>query len=207
MKPRYYLSLLLLIGLLTACQQKMAQTVSTDAHAELSAPVRMIRKIELLELRSVNLSEDMSVFSTHDDEIILIAYLLQKDADSLKILDVHLFKDLTFDSSKTSYELPYTLAPDTARLADCMAAFMLAELDNEGTEYSIRDTFSRRITRYVDGRPPSRLAVDSLFGTDDFLDLEFLRYDEPYREGEQEVLFKGMQLFDRFEYRLTYRLY
>lgn len=207
MKLRPYL-LFLLSGLLLTCQQKISQTrVAVPETPEEPATVRMIKKIELLRLQALNLSEDMSMFSTHNDEIILIAYLLQKDADSLKILDAHLFKDLTFDSSKMVYDLPYSLEPDTNRLEDYLAAFLLVELDNTGTEYRIRDTFNRKITRYVDGRPPSRLALDSLFVTDDFLDLEFLRYEDPYQEGEQEVIFKGMQLFDRFEYRLFYKMY
>jgi hypothetical protein len=206
LKHQFYL--LLILGLLSACQQKIAQ--STASHPETPATttaVRMIQKIELLSLEAINLSEDMSLLSTHNDEILLIAYLLQKEVDSLKILDAHLFKDLTFDTLTTKHALPYRLIPHHDSSAQFMAAFLLVELDNTDTENRIQETFNRKITQYVDGQAPSRLALDSLFGTDDFLGLEFLRFDQPYQEGEQELIFKGMHLFDRFEYRLQYQLY
>lgn len=192
---------------MAACQLKLPKADPDPVVTEPSAPVRTIRKVELLRLQALNLSEDMSLFSTHDDEILFIAYLLRKDADSLRIVDSKMFKDLTFDSSKITYELPYQLEIEPETGSDHLAAFLLAELDNTGTENSIRDTFNRKITRYVDGRPPSRLALDSLFVPDDFLDLEFLRFDQPLETGEQKIIFKGMHLFDRFEYHLFYRAF
>lgn len=205
MKNKHYL-LLIPLAFLTACLQKLNRAVINQEEIEvLPAPVRLIRQIELQALRSIDISENMSILSTHDDEIILIAYLLQPDADSLKILDSRLFRDLTFDSSRTEYALDYKMVPETGEPGNTLAAFLLVELDNSGTEENIKYIFDRKIVRFTDGHPPSRLAVDTLFGTDDFLDLEVLPFDEVKGGGEQEVIFKGMHLFDRFEYRLLYR--
>ena len=110
---RTFSPLLLMLVLLSACQQKLTQSAAPPEIPEVPPPVRTIQQIEMMSLEAVNLSEDMSLVSTHNDEIILIAYLLQQDTDSLKILASHLFKDLVFDTLTTRHSLPYKLAPDT----------------------------------------------------------------------------------------------
>lgn len=66
--------------------------------------------------------------------------------------------------------------------------------------------YSRALTRFPEPIAPRRLTLDTLIGTDDFLGLHFIRFDQAYEEGDLELTFKGMQLFDRFDYRMTYKL-
>ncbi|MCB0629992.1 MAG: hypothetical protein KDD15_09675 [Lewinella sp.] len=195
-------SLFLLVGFL-ACQPKMYPPVTT--HEE-EAPQRSIRRIDLLSLRALDISENATTFSTQDDEILFLSYLLEKDADSLRVIDQKMFRDLTFDSSKTVYDLPYTLEPDPQSREYSVAAFLLVELDNTGTEDSIMEVYNRALRRFPDAVAPRRLTLDTLIGMDDFLGIHFIRYDQPYEAGTQELIFKGVQLFDRFEYRLSYRM-
>lgn len=185
-----------------ACQPKMSPPA-----AELPAlPQKTIRSIELLDLRAVDISENATVFSTQADEILFLSYLLEKNADSLRVIDQKMFRDLTFDSSKTVYELPYMLSPIPEKLEQSIAAFVLVELDNEGTEDRIQEVYSRALSKFPDAVAPRRLTLDTLIGTDDFLGIHFIRYDQPYEEGDQELIFRGMQLFDRFDYRLKHKL-
>lgn len=206
MTPKTALTSLFSVILFASCQPRLsapAVDYSELPIEQTAAPP--LGQIELLDLRAVNISENMSVFSTQQDEILLIAYLLLREADSLRILDSRAFQDMTFDSTHTTYSLNFTLRPDSLLRDRTLAAFLLAELDNSGTEASIKEIFDRKIIHFTEGRPPSRLAVDTLFGTDDFLDLEFIHFDQPQEASEQTLIFKGMHLFDRFEYHLRYR--
>lgn len=189
--------------LLLSCSSQ--KPIATPA-ASPKVPSRTIGRIDLLELQAIDISENSTVFSTQDDEIIFLTYLLERQADGMRLLDQKLFRDLTFDSSKTAYDLPYTLAPDTLNRERSVAAFLLVEMDNTGTEDSIFQIYGQALQRFREPVAPRRLTLDTLIGTDDFLGMEFIRFDQLYEEGPQEIIFKGTQLFDRFEYRLRYTL-
>lgn len=197
---------LLIAGLLSfvllSCGSRKPATLTGSP----KMPPKTISRIDLLELQAIDISENSTVFSTQDDEIIFLAYLLERQADGMRLLDQKLFRDLTFDSSRMVHDLSFTLAPDTLNRERSVAAFLLVEMDNTGTEDSIFQIYGQALQRFREPVAPRRLTLDTLIGTDDFLGMEFIRFDQPYQEGPQEVIFKGTQLFDRFEYRLHYTL-
>ncbi|MEM1323842.1 MAG: hypothetical protein AAGG75_26515 [Bacteroidota bacterium] len=179
---------LLLLCWLTGCCacQTPRQSASPTPASQLS----------FRSLEAINLSEDRLHLSTHDDEILLLLvhydqrHLLQRDTAF----------ELLFDSLHMSHSLPYHLPLIEGDYLVCT----LLELDNEAFNPQILTLINNQWAEGGFLQKINRSRIDSLLGYDDFLGMQYWQMEAMEKGEVQKLTFKGLQLFDRFEYQLLF---
>lgn len=175
--------LLLLVLLMLNCSTSV-QTLKVDTR---------LAYLDTLSLQAIALSEDMSSLSTQEDEIHLFAFQIREG----QVLQ--------------SYQSPLCLfnAKDSVHLValnfkqiekEDELSFFLIELDNEQLNDQLFPYCQQLVINNTYATTLDMDTVHRAFGHDDLLGLRRLKASEaniPFA-----ITFKGLQLFDRFEYRL-----
>lgn len=181
----------LITCLFLACNKQVTQSLA----------IFPVHGIELYELKVLNLSENMSALSTGSDEIYLLSYLLKKNNTEIQILKEYTHR-LNFDSTNTQYQLKDRLLVNDSGLEQLYLVCSLVELDEPDSKAFVKKQLEAFITTGAFFKSIDHLQVDSLIGYDDFLGLKFRSISAFQKKQEHEFQFKGLQLFDKYDYRL-----
>ena len=185
--------------LLTSCSEKLAPGTSSVNTSKVPAT-----KLWINELEGHNLSEDMSIFSTHNDEITFFSYLFRESANSFDMIEEQMFDGLKFDSLNLVHSLDHTFDFPVTGNDGLIAAFVLIEMDNNGTEEKIADVLRTELASGSFLKHVDHVNLDTLIGDDDFLGLRHFDAGK-LKQGElKEIRFSGLSMFDR--YRYTFRI-
>ena len=169
------------------------------SQASISDP---INQIQLRILRALNISENRSSLSTGDDEILLLLYILEQRDTALQIQQQQKMP-LYFDSTKTSYSLAETFQIDQSEADIKYFVAILVELDEVDSSSLIQQRLDDYVKTGAFLEGLNFVALDKLLEYDDFLGLQYVRLDAVNKGSEREFVFKGMQLFDKYDYRLS----
>lgn len=153
-----------------------------------SGAVAHCRQTNLQQLTALDLSENATQLSTQEDEIVVLVYSTGSKSSLLWQSEV-----FSFSEKNSSITLYQTIAwpPEQAELA-----LVLIELDND----SLSSTVSTTIQDALSEQPLDLLALDNDIGDDDLLGIQYLSC--PFKSSEHLLTFKGLQLFDRYQYTL-----
>ena len=161
-------------------------------------------KILIEELSVVNLSEDRLPVSTHDDEILLIVQTVEVKNRIPSILQDTSFEQLLFDTIHTSYDLNLDLKSPKA--SDSVYLIIsLIELDEEKGVEQIKTIIRQEVMAGSFQKRGQETRIDKLLKYDDFLAWKVLAFDAIGKGESRQLIFEGLQLFDRFEYQLKIR--
>jgi len=152
--------------------------------------------IKINSLTAINLSEDMNQASTKEDEIFFLIYSIKDKANAPRfegsMSRAHIFK-----KRQEQYDLNLEISIDEPNINGYL--FFLVELDNQQSQEMVIEV----LNQYLMETPLSQIEnilIDEALGHDDLLDWYALDFSKRLPE---EILFKGLQMFDRFEYRLS----
>jgi len=161
-------------------------------------------KIILESIECINLSENMSRLSTHEDEVLIKIDVLQNRGSNCKILDKVRTEVNVFTKKNAVYELNEVVEINEAVDEIVVSLIELDESGNEDRIVEISDSLLLECTFLND--EIDFVEIDSLFGYDDFLGIAQIKMQHEFSNDSNVQTIKGMQLFDRFEYTINYRL-
>jgi hypothetical protein len=173
--------------------------VLSSCHLLKSKPTYTYTLQEIVSLEAVDLSEDRSLLSTHNDEIVVCYYWL----DTARNNFVYLAKKselIVFDSLYVRHPLnlrlfPATI-PSTPHLLVC-----LVELDEDGTETHILNSLQKFIHQQPLEKLDSKVAVDMVLGDNDFLGYVVLPFTST--AIDTTYIISGSHMLDEYWYNLT----
>lgn len=166
-----------------------------------------IKGIELLSLTANDLSENMTDFSSKNDEIVLVASLLEQKADTLVLLESKHFGVYRFDSTHVSQQLDSKIDLQAYPLDNSIIVFTLVEMDNQNPPRNIAAIINRELVKgkfLTDER--ERYRLNKLLGDNDVLSIQYLQLKDLKRPTTKTINFSGMQLFDLFNYELRLKI-
>jgi hypothetical protein len=165
-------------------------------------PVKNIRKINLTSIRMENLSEEI----TGNDEIQWIAWLikdtipspvpLKKASDTLTFYKKDLYSDKkvtfehTFETTRHLTLLVLLLEIDTRKTPE--ERVNLIEKELQKANYQPYDSLQTRLS--------------NLLRDDDLLGISFYNLSDLQNQTEGNLHFSGIHLFDKFQYRIRYKM-
>ena len=145
-----------------------------------------------LSIEAIDLSEDMSVLSTKNDEILLLIFEQQ---DSMELSESLLSKRLKFDENKRFRQFTFTL---DRRIVDSSLLLFLIEQDAETPieqlEPIIRIHYSSIIEAYSSR---NYLQIEKYLGDEDILGVLHIR---ELVSTPAQFRFQGVHKMDKFEY-------
>lgn len=197
MRIKYVGIFFLICGLFSACQQKNISSRSNETTTKVPSII-VTEKLQVF-----NLSEDMSPISTHSDEVVLNIFLLEQKENTLTEIDHFYSPSLSFDQKGQSHSIMDSLTVGTEKRNDLIAVFTLTELDEEDSVAKVQKTLKRELLTGKFLNHIDAMHMDTILGFDDFLGMHYLFVNKMKKEKAFELKFKGRQLFDKFEYRLT----
>ncbi len=203
MKNYFYKSLLFLFGILIVVFMSCART-TLDRTASALSP----QNLQLDSLKAINLSEDMNPASTQDDEIILLSVQLwQKSEAPHQIVDYQFFEH-TFKQKqeRISFDDALMTKPNGIPLDAIYWINILIELDSEKSPQALIDILLEELQKGDFFHEVDEKYWDRLLEHDDVLDLQYRSFKSLLKSKHQYINFKGLQLFDRFEYQLYFTL-
>lgn len=153
-------------------------------------------QLSINSLSAINLSEDMNQASSQQDEILLVIYSIQNKVDAPRFKDRR-SREYTFKKRQEQFEINLRLPTDDSTIIGYL--FFLVELDETNSSETVMET----LDLYLNTRPIAQfknLEIDEALGHDDFLDKYFLDFSKPL---PKQIQFKGLQMFDRYEYKLN----
>ncbi len=157
--------------------------------------------ISIESLTAVNLSEDMNEVSTKEDEILLLILLVKKQEAQFQVL-FEWTHEYTFrnrnEVSPISKNIPITSSTNKGE----QLLFFLTELDNEHSEQSVINALKEAVLQTNDFSLLDKATIDRSLGHDDLLGFHALNLNTLHSKSSNSIQFKGLQLFDRFEYLL-----
>lgn len=151
--------------------------------------------ITFKNIRSINLSEDMSSLSTNEDELLIKIDIIN---DSYRIINKLHRQTYLFKETEQVLFLNKGLTIDT-NMSSVIISFI--ELDNYNSSKRVLHISDSLIQK---GVFQNTYAIDSLFRHDDYLGVIKIDLDTPFTSSNNFETIKGMQLFDRYEYRVEY---
>lgn len=152
-----------------------------------------VAKINFVELQCVELSENWKLMSTGDDEILILFYLLDDDGT---IVEKKHSDFMVFDSLNTLAQFSNQInIPNTS--VNYSLKVILIEQDTDRSEQEIEDLVRININM-------TKQELKILLADDDLLDIKYLTIKNGYIKNKNELQFKGIHLFDKFEYKLRY---
>lgn len=153
----------------------------------------------IFSLETFNISENLTPISTQNDEVFFMMNLIQENEHKFKIKDGLILKELLFDSLKTSYSFNNQLFE--LENIDYIV-FSLVELDDYDSHSKIERILKEKIEEGIFLERINKTDMDSILSNDDFLGMKYLRRDRIFKEKEIELKITGMQLFDKYDYRI-----
>lgn len=162
---------------------------------------RTVEKLNIHSLKAVNLSENSNAFSTHNDEIFLAVYQLNIQNEQSSIESKKKWGPLVFTTQSAEVLLENAL--DISKSQDSsFILFALIELDNEQWNAHLDRVLESEIEAQSFFKRGQERRIDSLMQHDDFLGWKYIDPNDVNKNNEQVLIFKGIQLFDRYEYHL-----
>ncbi|MBI3510906.1 MAG: hypothetical protein HY064_09580 [Bacteroidetes bacterium] len=149
-----------------------------------------------------NLAEDLSIFATHNDEIVFLVYEFGPDTNAVPSLLISEYQ--VFDSIGEKKEF---VSDSFALLANGQLDFVMLEIDGnknlEQIEPIVRLNL-QKIKRAYETNNDSILTV--FFGDDDVLGVDYAPLSTAENGKENEIIVSGVHFFDKYYYRLEYSL-
>jgi hypothetical protein len=158
--------------------------------------------LELRSIKALNLSEDGTIVSTQNDEILVSILFGSYVSEDRWFVNGYSLPLLVFDSSRMAYS-GIKDAPLGADFAcpTCEVWICLTEMDDDGTEFDTND----KLIAFVNARGykalESKALVDSVMKDNDFLGFARIPYYLPKIPTTYTI--KGNDLLDKYEYQLT----
>jgi hypothetical protein len=145
-----------------------------------------------LEINAINLSEDMSVVSTKNDEILILLY---EKSDSTTLSKPLFSKQLIFDQKSSKRQFHFPVSDNQANTA--LLLFFI-ELDYgttaEQIDPVIRIHYKTIVEAYTN---KDRSTIQNYLGSEDLLGVQQIT------ELPTEFIFNGTYKLDRYEYLLN----
>jgi hypothetical protein len=170
----------------------------------LKTPVSTIveEPLELIGIKAINLSEDGTIISTKNDEILVSILFGSFISEDKWFMNGYSLPLLIFDSSRMEYSRikDATLGADFA-CPTCEVWICLTEMDDEGTAFDTNE----KLIDYINAKGykalESKAAVDAVLKDNDFLGFARIPYNQPKIPSVYTI--KGNDLLDKYEYQLT----
>ncbi|MEO1626865.1 MAG: hypothetical protein AAFV25_17055 [Bacteroidota bacterium] len=184
--------------LLAACHKSRVQQTNVQA--------KVYKKIVLDSLVAHNLSEDATPLSSQEDEVYLWGTLVVEQAGALLPLPGYAHPLQTFrDDSRTAI-LSDTIPLPYAQKDSVLVIFSLLELDEAMLSQEKVDRLDSLLAQIRRGERVEKRQLDSLAGHDDFLGYRHWYWNPGHPVQSLQFRYRGLQLFDRYDYRLHCRL-
>lgn len=158
--------------------------------------------IQLVQIEAVNLEEDKGPFASMDDEIFLLQGSINLDKDSLtswEYLPIISLSD-SIPLANVSFSNPSSIDTSSQWL------FMLIEMDTKLRPDSLSQLIQTVFLEY--SGYPSTLLKEKIrlkMGDDDLLGFLYLGQKQVNKLGN-EIRFRGMHMFNRYEYLIQLRI-
>ena len=173
----------------------------TCCHRSLQPSSSPARMIYIEDLSVLDLSEDRLPFSTHNDEILFIVQTIEIKNGLPLILQDTAFENLLFDTAQVQHSLNLLLSPQTVTDSTYFI-FSLIELDGENGTEEIKSTIRQEVAAGTFQKERQHRRLNKLLKYDDFLGWQLIPVKSIEAGDVRIVSFKGLQIFDRFEYQL-----
>lgn len=159
-------------------------------------------KIIIESIESVNLSEDMSRLSTHEDEVLIKIDVLHNSAEKCEIINRVKTEIKHFTKRGEVVNLNEVIDINDNMNEVLISLIELDEYDSEAKVIQISDSLILEGAFFYETF--DIVPIDSLFGYDDFLGIARINLEEGFTKELNQKTIKGMQLFDKFEYVIHY---
>ena len=188
-----YLGIILWLSVFLACQslRQSATTVSTVIAEE--SPALPHDSVQI-HIQPQNLSEDLSLFSTKNDELLLLIYAREGE-NSLPEMIFHRFflADTSFQS--TQFSLSTTNTPDSATWV-----ILLLEMDSDKSLEQIDPTIRIHFDEILSlSQQRDMPGLVRFLGKDDLLGMKEIRFADLSTTSIQFMM-EGIQKMDKYAY-------
>lgn len=158
--------------------------------------------LELTGIKAINLSEDGTIISTNNDEILVSILFGSYVTEDKWFVNGYSLPLLIFDSSRMEYSRikDATLGTDFA-CPNCEVWICLTEMDDDGTAFDTNEKLIDFINAKGYKALESKAAVDAVLKDNDFLG--FARIPYYLTKIPSTYTIKGNDLLDKYEYQLT----
>ena len=173
-------------------------------------PLPNYRYLIIDSLFGLNLSEDATLFSSQQDELFLWRQVFRQQQGRLEPLDwgPKLYAPIIMNDSTRKKAIGDTLDMQEWTARDSvLLVFSLLELDEDTLSLDKIAILQEEIGRGHFLNTNAKFQLDTLAGNDDYLGYKYFYWDNASTRPLIRLRFKGIQLFDRYDYRLKCRLY
>ncbi len=150
--------------------------------------------VSILRLETSDISENLSPFSTKNDEIVI--WIHNYDIQNTAIVETFRSPTLEFDDSNPIREIQKGIGNSGIHI------ITLVELDEYDSQASVAD---KLLSYYQEGNIGDKInwpEVDSLLADDDYLGRQVIKSEDIRKDKMLTVRFKGSHLFDKYDYKL-----
>ncbi len=184
-KVSVYTVFVIIISLWMGCKVNQPVPIPADA-------------IKIIHLEAKDISENLTSISTQDDEIFFSYYFLEEKDGQSVITDEKVWDEFLFDSLQTLQTLD---AIHDIKENDFLV-FCLVELDDLDSHDKVKHVLRATLSESNTKMNLKKSYMDSLLSDDDFLGYKKLDLRRIQKGEEKELSIKGIQLFDKYDYRI-----
>lgn len=166
-------------------------------------PIVEVREtpFELRSIKALNLSEDATIVSTQNDEILVSILFGSYVTEDRWFVNGYSLPLLVFDSSRMEYPIRDAFLNSDADCSTCEVWICLLEMDDEITTHDANDLLIAFVNSKGYKALESKAVVDSVMKDNDFLGFARIPYYLPKIPTTYTI--KGNDLLDKYEYQLT----
>lgn len=160
----------------------------------------LLQPHQLLRITATDLSEDRSILSSKNDEI-LVSIFFGSQQDDIWYFNGYRLETIVFDSAHSSYTLDSVELSTDFDCHDCAAFICLTEMDTDDSEDSTQAALKRLLNTIGYMGLDTKSIVDSYLAGNDFLGVLKLPYFIPELATEYRI--RGKDLIDSYVYDIT----
>lgn len=166
-------------------------------------PIVEVREtpFELRRTKAMNLSEDATILSTQNDEILVSILFGSFVTEDRWFVNGYSLPLLVFDSTRMEYPIRDAFLDSDADCSTCEVWICLMEMDDEITTHDANDLLIAFVNSNGYKALESKAVVDSVMKDNDFLGFARIPYYLPKIPSTYAI--KGNDLLDKYEYQLT----
>lgn len=154
---------------------------------------------QLIAIAAIDLSEDKSVLSTQNDEVMVSIFFGTKLEDKWFFNGYNL-PTLIFDSSDMVQSIADVQLSTTEKCSSCEVWICLTEIDDDNSEDSTNNKLLTHINTNGYQSLDSKVEVDALIKDNDFLGVVKIPYF--INRLDTNYTIKGVDLLDKYEYKI-----